>query len=296
MAARTVERFESHFRGFDHAELFYQIWRPDQIRGSLIITHGLAEHSECYQVLAKTLAEDGWQVFGWDLRGHGRSEGKRGFVSDFDDYARDFEIFIKLVRAQAAGGLRLALLSHSMGGLITIRGLQTGLLSADVLALSSPALGLAIEVPKFKEAVANVAFRWLPTLTLHNELDYAILSRDPVMVDSYARDNLRHDKVSPGVFLGMMKAFELAFEQAAEIKLPMLLQLAGQDKLINTSRSMAWFELVTDRRKQMIVYPDSYHEIFNDLDREQVIADLRKYLNSYLANVSDLANASEGEN
>ena len=78
-----VQRFEGHFKGSESNELFYQTWTPEKVRGLFVITHGLAEHSECYHPLAKMLSDDGWLVYAWDLRGHGRSEGKRGYIKNF---------------------------------------------------------------------------------------------------------------------------------------------------------------------------------------------------------------------
>src|ERR1700712_660798 len=94
-----MQRFEGHFSGFDDTELFFQTWSKEEpAQGTIIISHGLAEHSECYHPLAKVLAENGWYVIGWDLRGHGRSEGKRGYVKDFGEYQKDLEVFIRLTR------------------------------------------------------------------------------------------------------------------------------------------------------------------------------------------------------
>lgn len=282
MPSGTVERYEGHFRGRDHTELFYQKWSTSDSRGLFLITHGLAEHSECYHPLAKALAEDGWQVVAWDLRGHGRSEGKRGYVHQFEDYIQDLASVVRLAQSQSPTNQKIILFGHSMGGLVSIRALQQELVQPDAVVLGSPALGLSLEVPKLKESLARIAFTWMPTLTLANELNYELLSRDRNMVESYQRDTLRHDKISPAVFLGMLDAFVKAFESVSLIKLPLLMQVAGRDQVVSTERALEWFELVQDRRKQSIVYADSYHEIYNDLDRDQAIGDLRKFINPYL--------------
>jgi alpha-beta hydrolase superfamily lysophospholipase len=278
-----MPRFEGHFKGFDGCDLFFQTWKPEKVRGVFVITHGLAEHSECYHQLAKTLMEDGWWVFGWDLRGHGRSEGKRGFVMNVSNYIDDLGCFLREVRrqSQAASGQTI-LFGHSMGGLITIRYLQGPKADYGALVLSSPALGLSIPVPKLKETVARVAIKVLPTLTLFNEIKYTDLTHDEEMLRSYDRDNLRHDKVSPGLFLSMMENFPLAAEHAAEITQPVLMQLAGEDKLVSTPQSREFFEHLPNKKNQLIVYPESYHEVYNDLDRDQVIADLKKFIHPFL--------------
>lgn len=275
------QRFEGQFDGHDQTELFFQTWTPDNVRGVMILTHGLAEHSECYHPLAKALCDDGWLVYAWDLRGHGRSEGKRGFVRHLSYYVDDLECFYQLIRKKHPD-VNLAFFGHSMGGLVTLRYLQSKKPNYSALALSSPALGLSVAVPKIKEALAHVAVRWMPTLTMYNEIKYEDLSRDEDMLKSYRADALRHDKISPGLFLSMVESFPLALENAGEIKAPVILQLAGDDRLVSTQAAREFFERLPNKKNQMIVYPESLHEVFNDLDRDKAVADLKKFLNPYL--------------
>src|SRR5262245_59323457 len=119
----SLQRHEGHFSGQDNTELFFQTWSKDEpAQGTVIITHGLAEHSECYNLLAKTLAENNWYVLAWDMRGHGRSDGKRGFAKDFSYYMNDLESFIRLVRSmKSVPQTPFVLFGHSMGGLVTIQ-------------------------------------------------------------------------------------------------------------------------------------------------------------------------------
>lgn len=245
------------------------------------MTHGLAEHSECYHNVAKILADDGWQVFAWDLRGHGRSEGKRGYVKNFSLFMDDLEVFYQLVAKQSVGQ-NLVMFGHSTGGLITLRYLQSKRVKYAALVLSSPAVGLSVQVPKLKEALAKVAVKWMPTLTMHNEIKYEDLTRDEEMRKSYRSDNLRHDKISPGLFLGMVENFVPALQQAAEIQQPVLMQLSGEDRLVSTAAARELFNHLPNKKNQLEIYPESYHEAYNDLDRDKVIADLKKFVNVYL--------------
>lgn len=274
-----LQRFEGYFRGPDDNELFYQTWTPDKIRGTLLITHGLAEHSECYHHVAKELSEDGWKVLAWDLRGHGRSEGKRGYVADFAKYIEDLNHLINHVVKRDG---QLVMFGHSMGGLVTIRYVQTHEPDVSALCLSSPALGLSAKVPKLKEALAHVAVRWVPTLTMYNEIKYEDLTRDEDMLRSHAADTLRHDKISPGLFLGMVENFDKAHAEAASIKQPVLMQLSGEDRLVSTEASRDFFEHLPNKNNEIHIYADSLHEVFNDRERGRALADLKKFINPYL--------------
>lgn len=278
-----MQQFEGHFIGVENAELYYQTWSNESPSGTIVITHGLAEHSDCYKNLAKVLAENNWYVVAWDLRGHGRSEGQRGYVKNFNHYQNDLELLVHHLRQSPdAPKEPMILFGHSMGGLITLlQTLKTTQAQPDAVVLSSPALGLSMEVPKAKEFVAHIAEKWFPTLTLHNGIKYSDLSRDQAVVDSYEKDNLRHDKVSPGIFLGMQRSIDFVFQNVAAIKVPILMQLSGDDRLVSAPASRDLFSRLTNKKNQLHIYPDSYHEIYNDLDRENVIADLKKFLGTF---------------
>lgn len=276
-----AQRFEDHFKGHDQIELFYQTWTPDKVRGLMVITHGMAEHSDCYHPLANRLADDGWKVFSWDMRGHGRSEGKRGFARSLTDHIDDLDRFMKLVNKQRKD-LPVVLFGHSMGGLVTLRFLQSKRFDYSALVLSSPALGLTIKVPKIKEQLARLTVNWLPTLTLHNEIKYEDLSREEDMQQHYRKDALRHDKVSPGVFLSMLENFNLALSEAERIDGPVLMQLSGEDRLVSTETSQEFFERLPNKKKKLIVYHESLHEVFNCVERETAVADLKKFISPYL--------------
>jgi alpha-beta hydrolase superfamily lysophospholipase len=280
-----IERLEGTFWGYQDAELHYQVWKPQTSVGTLLVTHGQAEHSDCYQNFSEDLAKQGWTVFVWDLRGHGRSEGKRGYVNRFQDYCDDLEATIRFVKSQPfSQKLPLVLFAHSMGGLIALRTLSIHSPSGiAALALSAPALGLAVEVPKIKEKAAVLLADWLPKITLFNEVRLDHLVHDANMLREYKADTLRHDKVSPRVYTGMVEGFSAALQHAPEIHLPVIMQLAGQDKVVSTPAAEKVFASLGSKRKELFIYSDSYHEVFNDFDREDAIRDLVQFLGSLKA-------------
>lgn len=272
------KRLEDTFKTFDQGEIFYEQWMCDDPVATLVVTHGLAEYTDCYQEFAEELNKENYNVFVWDLRGHGRSFGKRGYVADFDDYVKDHLSFIHHLKNQNLIVGPLVLFGHSMGGLITTKSvINNGDFGAKAMCLSSPALGVALAIPKLKETAARIAADWLPKITLFNEIDPEDLIRNESLIEFYKKDPLRHDKVSPRLFIGMLSSFDYVFEKVAKIKLPTLMQLAGEEKIVSTPRSKEFFEKL-ECPKEIFVYPESYHEIFNDLDKNQVYKDLKTFL------------------
>jgi alpha-beta hydrolase superfamily lysophospholipase len=275
------QRFEGTFRGFKDAELFYQAWTASDPRGTLLITHGLAEHSECYHALAEKLASERWNVWAWDLPGHGKSEGKRGFVEAFDDFLKDLETFVAFVKSQRdlPAPLPHVLFGHSLGGLIVTRTLlEMPISGINAVVLSSPALGLKKKVPTWKHQAAEIAAKWLPTLTMNNEIRWRELTHDEEQIRSYDHDPLRHDRISPALFLGMLESFDRIRQQEHDFAWPLCLQVGGLDPIVDVARAQEFFANTSSSVKQLDIYADSLHEIYNDLDKRTVFDDLKKFL------------------
>jgi alpha-beta hydrolase superfamily lysophospholipase len=285
----NIERREGQFKSRRYGrsnELFYQSWRTPQAHATLVITHGMSEHSDCYAQTANVLASSGYDVFAWDLRGHGRSEGKRGYVDRFDSFAFDLGEFLKYLRDEALLDKPFALIGHSLGGLITAdhalhRDAETP--QANALILSSPAFGLTMDVPVIKDLAAHVLRRIMPTLTLSSEIQYPYLSHDPEWQKFYRSDSLRHDKIAPALYLGMLETMATAQSEALNLQSPILIQAAGDDRIVSLNATRAFFSKIGSSNKRMLVYEKSFHEIYNDIERDQVFADMQAFLGGVIA-------------
>lgn len=276
------EQFEAIFNGHKNEEIFYHIWSCSQPKGTILVTHGIAEHSECYKAFAEDLNRYSYNVIVYDLHGHGRSEGRRGVVEKFDDYCEDLIKFTEHCVDHYKNSLPFFLFGHSMGGLITVKTLLSKEISGiDGVILSSPCFGLKIQVPKWKERLAQFGSDWLPNVTLWNEIRYEDLVRDIDKAKSYASDPLRHEKISPRLFLGMIESIEYIKKNEKNFSLPLLVQLAGQDKICDTSQGIRFYENCSSKLKKLFIYDESLHEVYNDLDRDEALRDLIQFLKKF---------------
>jgi len=277
-----MKRSEGEFKGLDRIELFYQVWTFAQVRGVIVVTHGLGEHSESYTRLAEGLSKTDWELWAFDLRGHGKSDGKRGTVGKFSDYTADLHKFIQLVK-EARPGVPVVLLGHSMGGLVTTNTIiEYPALEFTALVLSSPLFAVAVEVPKIKKLGAQFLNKYVPDLTLYNEIVYRQLTSDKEVINEYYKDTLRHDRISSGLYVQMLGAMEKAMAHAAQITCPLLLQQAGADTVVSCKASEKFFKNVGSEEKKLQIYEDLKHEIYNEVYRQQVFADLIDWLNPFL--------------
>jgi alpha-beta hydrolase superfamily lysophospholipase len=268
------------FDGSGGVKIFYRHYSADAQRARMVIAHGLGEHSGRYLNVVERLLAMGISVWIPDHRGHGRSEGKRGHVLSFHQYLTDLRSMIELAGEGRAGDCKIFLLGHSMGGLIALYYAQRFPETIDGVLVSSPALGMAIEVPAAKRILGSITSSIWPGFTMGNELDAAKISHDQNVVRAYVDDPLVHDRVSARFFTELMAAMETVRQQVLSFRIPFLMQVAGDDHLVNALAARQFFENLQAPDKTFHVYEGLYHEIYNEpaAQREQVLKDLEAWL------------------
>ena len=254
---------------------------PGQARGSIVIMHGLGEHSGRYQHLATFLNGCGLSVRCYDHRGHGRSEGRRGDVINGDPMLQDAEIVIEDFSSRYPEPPFL--FGHSMGGLFAARYALSRLSPIRGLILSSPALGLRMSPFEYK--LLAVAERLIAWLGLPNGLDPNILSHDPHTIAAYRADPLVHNKISARLLRSMLSSISFCQHHAAEMTVPTLLQVAGADQAIDPAGALRFSAHLPPELTQLRVYDALFHEIFNERDNALVFDDLHDWLDTKLGSI-----------
>lgn len=279
------KRREGFLNSSDNTRLFFQVWEKPKAKGTIVISHGHGEHSDSYHRLVEAFKDDSWSFYAADLRGHGRSDGKRGFAAQFDDYCSDYYSFVNKVISEFKNNQGpVVLLSHSMGGLVQLSTLlDHPEFEVSAQVCSSPLLGVAVPVPSWKHKGAELINQFLPSTTLWNEITPDMLTRDPDVIREFELDVLRHDRMSPGVYLGFLNAIERVQARAAELTMPTLFQIAEEDKVVSATAAKTFFENLGSPKKQIIEYADgACHEIYNDIIRNKVFEDLKVFLDSVM--------------
>lgn len=271
---------EGHFKGIKNADLYFQHWANPRARGTIIITHGHGEHSDCYQRVAEALKDDAWSIYAWDMRGHGKSEGARGYAASFDDYCGDYVEFLKMVLAEPEVKKGpVVLLAHSMGGLVQTKTLlQHPEFKPDAMILSSPLFGIGVEVPAIKRIGAEWLAKLAPRVTLWNEITNEHVTRDPEIIRELEQDPYRHARVCAPVYLGFLESFAYVHPHAGDLKVKALFQISDKDPVISSAEAIRFFEHLGSPEKEIKIYKDARHEIYNDIIREQAYEDMRKFL------------------
>ena len=268
---------ESTFLSDDGLTIFYRRWRPVEVQAVFIVVHGLGEHSGRYFNPVYYFTPRGIALYALDHRGHGRSTGKRGHISRFDEFINDLRKFILLVQEKEKDK-KLFLPGHSMGGLIS---LAYTLRYPDELSgviVSSPALKVNIKVSMIKTTVGRLVSNLFPAFTMGNEIHPHLLSHDPEVARTYLDDPLVHNRVSARFFTEFMKAMDETIQGAHRLTLPCLVLQAGGDELVAPEGSREFFERVELEDKQFRMYDGFYHELFNEVEKEKVFRDIEEWI------------------
>ena len=261
------------------------IERADPSRGTIVIVHGLGEHSGRYAHVVRSLHEAGWTVVTYDQRGHGLADGVRGAIPNGDALYEDLAFVLDTAVRETAPA-RLILLGHSMGGAIAARLVAEALeprpaawsRKVDGLILTSPAL--AVSVRRIDRIALKVLCRLAPNLPRRNGLDATKISHDPAMVAAYRSDPLVHDRVTPRLVQTILDAGRIARERASQWRVPTLLLYAGDDYLVDSRGSAAFAATAPAAVVEAQAFPALYHEILNETqpERAEVFARLHAWL------------------
>jgi acylglycerol lipase len=277
-----VRHKEGSFTGLGGLNVYYQCWLPEtDPRAIFVVAHGYAEHSGRYQNLVTYFVPKGYAVYALDHRGHGRSEGSRARVDDFNEYVEDLRTFFELVRSRHAD-LRTFLVGHSMGASISVAYALKHQNDLDGLVLSG-----CVIPPSDPEKLAEVNALTPPRT---GDLSYA-LSRDPAVGEAYRNDPLvtyrppaerpAPTAQRPASAAGAMQRPPL-YDRAGEIRLPLLIMAGTASSLGDGPRSAAFFEVAGSADKTLKLYDGLLHEIFNEPEHPQVMADMRTWLEARL--------------
>ncbi len=254
-------------------------------RGSALIVHGLGEHSGRYAHVAAALNGIGIAVRGYDQRGFGQSGGPRGTIPSpnalLDDAKLVFDAFA--AEAKAAGDPTPSfLIGHSMGGAIAARAVTGGWIRPRGLVLSSPALKTGM--PLHLRLLVAVGSRLTPNLMQPHGLPLEKISHDPqVFIDS-KNDPLCHDKATPRLVAFILDAGAYALRDAAKLDVPVLLLVAGEDRLVDPEGAREFAAALPPGLGTLHWYAPLWHEVFNERepDRWRVLGDLQTWIASQL--------------
>lgn len=279
MLQRDDKTFETH----DGLKLHFQCFKPTQEpKAVLIFVHGLNEHLGRYSYPVEYFSKD-YKLYLFDFRGHGLSEGRRSYADKFTDLVEDLATFVEFVKEQEQGH-KIFLVAHSMGGQVALNYLAThqpkGLSG---FITSSPNIRIAFPLNAFERFGGRILSRVFPRVMFPNHVSEHDLSRDPEAAKKYADDELVNSKVTARLGVEIVRNQEnVIMQYPPMIDLPAFMMHSGEDRVCDPKASEEFFEKLASRDKTLKIYEGAYHELFNEINRQEVFADMDTWLRNHL--------------
>lgn len=246
-------------------------WVPDEpSKATIVLVHGLAEHSGRYEAVGSQFAGAGFSVKAPDLFGFGASGGERATVEAWDDYLDQAETLIQESDGPAV------LMGHSMGGLVCLSYALRDRTPPDLLVLSAPAVGGGAA---WQKALAPLLARLAPGVLIPNDLKGDQLSRDPDVGEAYFADPLVFVKTSARLGNFLFQTQATVKSDLDSLSIPTLVMHGGADSIVPPWSTAPLGQLKGVERR---LYPKLRHEIFNEPEGPELIAEVIDWINKHL--------------
>ncbi|SDO12667.1 alpha/beta hydrolase [Alkalicoccus daliensis] len=258
-------------------------WQAEgETKATVVIVHGAGEYHARYEWTVAQFRKLGFQVIMGDLPGQGTTEGPRGHVNSFQEYVHTVKKWITEAKKTKEP---VILFGHSMGGLIaatTLQELKENELP-DMAVLSSPCFGLIKKQPWAKQAAVNVLNRVAPRTMFPNGLEPGSGTRDPVMRARDLKDDLLIKRVSARWYKQLLLAIAKAHNFVQDIpNIPVYIAQGGDDRIVDKNAVKEWFNKLDVDEKYYKEWPDLFHEVLNEPEREEVVAHMAGFITTQL--------------
>jgi alpha-beta hydrolase superfamily lysophospholipase len=256
----------------DKLKLKGSSWTLDKVaKANVIIVHGLGEHHARYEHVARLFNSSGINVYAYDQRGHGLSDGKKGFSPTHQHLLDDLDVIKEYVLSQEA--IPLFMYGHSFGGnVLTTYLINSHDLSVKGAIISSAWFKLAFEPPKFEVALGRFMNNIWPAFSQSNQLNHNDLTYDEELNNTYAEDPLVHDRISAALFVNAYSAGYWCLENADRLQTPSLLIHGEDDPIISLEGSRVFHQKA--KNADLMVWSQTKHEPHNDKRKGEVIEHL----------------------
>ncbi|MYE25870.1 MAG: lysophospholipase [Chloroflexi bacterium] len=274
-----IER-ERRFQNADGLTIFYREWRPESgpQRGIVLILHGINEHGGRYRHVAEALTDTGLACYAIDHRGHGLSGGSRGHIPDLQLAVADVSQLYELIRARHPLPPPFVF-AHSMGSLIGLGFVLRQPEGLRGIALSGTAIHGERMAPAWLVKLLLLTARVLPNARLSPRGPSDVLTRDEGKLREWGEDPLVEKRMwRIGTSAALVRMARQIRASVHAIKTPLLALHGGADSLTPASGARFLAENAASADVTLKIYPGLRHEVVNEIERAEIIADLQDWL------------------
>jgi alpha-beta hydrolase superfamily lysophospholipase len=275
---------EHFIESWDGARFFYRAWLPETgAKKALFLFHRGHEHSGRWDELVKAVERPDMAIFAWDARGHGRSDGPRGYAGCVSDLEKDVELFARHIwQAHNIRAEDTIVLAHSLAA-VTV--------SAWVHDYAPPLRGLILATAAFR--VKLYVPLALPALRIRQSLlgegqvksfvRGSMLTRLPEEAERYNNDPLIFRQISTGLLIDLHDTASRVVADAGAIQTPTLMLVAKRDWVVRQDAQQKFFNGLSSPVKRLKVFPTACHGLFHDAVRTAVFQCIRDFVGERFA-------------
>src|SRR5882724_775597 len=275
-----MEAAERTFTSWDGAELFYRSWIPNKATDkALLLFHRGHEHSGRWQDTVDSLDLDDVAIFAWDARGHGLSAGDRGAAKSLHDVIKDVDAFARHVSEKFGIPIEnMIVLAHSLAAVTIAAWIHDYAPPIRAMILATAAFHVKLYFP-----LAIPALRIVRPRVVKSYVKSKMLTHDREQAARYDSDPLSFRQIAVNVLLDLHDTAKRLLADAGAMHTPTLMLSAEKDWVVNLKAQRKFFDRLSSSVKRMHIFKGTYHAIFHETNREEVIAQVREFVRERFA-------------
>lgn len=263
---------ESYLNNDQNFRFFVREYMPDSDpKGLILLLHGLSDNGGRFKLVAESFVKEGFIFVAPDLRGNGKTDGKKGHFDSVDQMMTDTNFLLQDCK-NSHPGIPVMLYSQSMGGNLAINFALRFPGKINCVVASSPWLRLTKPPSALVQWAASMLIKMFPDLTIPNGLNANDLCHDEAACKAYSTDPLNHGKVSLSTFFNIKNSGEWAIQNVSTLKIPLLLMHGDSDPITSFAASEQLHQNANSFLT-FLPFKGLFHELHNEPDHKEAIVD-----------------------
>ena len=271
-----------YFTSFDNNNLFYRKWNFEQGKKTLILIHRGHEHSERLNSLAQDEKFLKYNIFAYDLRGHGYTETKTS--PNAMDYVRDLDAFVKHIKNEyQIKEEDIFIVANSIGGVILSAYVHDFAPNLAGIALLAPAFEIKLYVP-FAKQLVTLLTKIKKDAKVMSYVKAKVLTHDVEEQNKYNSDKLINKEINARLLIDLANMGQRLIEDSMAIELPTIIFSAQKDYVVKNSAQKKFYLNLSSKKREFIELENFYHGIIFEKERQTVYKMLDDFIQDVFKN------------
>ncbi|MEZ7732820.1 alpha/beta fold hydrolase [Fusobacterium periodonticum] len=271
-----------YFTSFDNNKLFYRKWNFEQGKKTLILIHRGHEHSERLNSLAQDEKFLKYNIFAYDLRGHGYTETKTS--PNAMDYVRDLDAFVKHIKNEyQIKEEDIFIVANSIGGVILSAYVHDFAPNLAGIALLAPAFEIKLYVP-FAKQLVTLLTKIKKDAKVMSYVKAKVLTHDVEEQNKYNSDKLINKEINARLLIDLVNMGQRLIEDSMAIELPTIIFSAQKDYVVKNSAQKKFYLSLSSKKREFIELENFYHGIIFEKERQTVYKMLDDFIQDVFKN------------